>query len=152
MLILSTSFHVINIETAFENLSRSALLRFSSNLLLSFCQSFRLLSSFRNLKSMSRNSCCSSLSPNCLCTISSLYTSQNSLYPAIPSFDLVSFDILLVYIERSRTGGSCPKSLNNIMDLSLKASFLCSGNACLNLKSIKASILRPTMLFSSIIR
>ena len=71
-LILSTSFHVVSIETASENCSRSTWSSFPSNHWFSLCQSFRLLSLSCNLKSMSQNACCSSPSPDCCCTTSSL--------------------------------------------------------------------------------
>ena len=70
----------------------------------------------------------------------------------MPLFDASSCDALFVYMGRSSTGGNYPKSPNKIIDHPLKGSFLYSGNACFSLISINPSILRPTMLFSSIIK
>ena len=88
MLTQSTSFHVISIEMVFENCLHSVLLRFSSNLMLSFFQLVSLLSPSHIYKSMFLNSRYS-FSPDCLSMTSTLYISLNSLYTAILSFDLV---------------------------------------------------------------
>ncbi len=83
--------------------------------------------------------------------MSSLHASEKFLYDAMPLLDVSFREILVVYIERSSTGGNCLKSPNNIMDLPPNGTFLFSGKLYRNHVSICASIHQPTMLFSSII-
>jgi hypothetical protein len=79
ILILSTFIHFVNINTASENRSCSILFKFPSNLVVSNFQSSRLFSPLHVLERISLKHCCSSKSPDCCSTFSSLYTSQNCL-------------------------------------------------------------------------
>ena len=123
----------------FENCLHSVLLRFSSNLMLSFFQLVSLLSLSHIYKSTFLNSRYSFL-PDCLSMTLTLYTFLNSI---------VRFCIGVYRKVKNRWNLS---KISKQYYESIPESFIFFGNAYLNLISISAIILQPTMLFSLIMR